>query len=147
MKRKPKNNKINKKEFAKEFVKTGNATQAYKNVSKGVTNRTAETQASQLLKKPEIQKHVVDALADAGLTPDKITKYMNVALLSGLGKKATNKDAIKVMEIALKYYQNPQEVEEGYEDKDYKELISIARETKNKLNVLMREAQEGEVVG
>lgn len=56
------------KAFPKKYVENGmNATKAYKQLKSSATQRTAEVEASKLLRKPEVQRSISELLDANGL--------------------------------------------------------------------------------
>ena len=95
---------MNKKQmaFAVEYVKDRNATQAA--IRAGYSERSAYSQAHELLKKPEIQEAIKEledaAAARAAITVDKIVERLNRIAENPHAKDA---DRIRADELLGKY--------------------------------------------
>lgn len=95
---------MNKKQmaFAVEYVKDRNATQAA--IRAGYSERSAYSQAHELLKKPEIQEAIKEledaAAARAAITVDKIVERLNKIAEDPHAKDA---DRIRADELLGKY--------------------------------------------
>ncbi|KKR93318.1 hypothetical protein A3A55_04525 [Candidatus Roizmanbacteria bacterium RIFCSPLOWO2_01_FULL_40_14] len=67
----------------------------------GYSAKSAEVIASENLRKPEILKKVEAILDKAGLSDEALARRLQKAIDSGLGKRASNADALKGIRIAL----------------------------------------------
>lgn len=67
----------------------------------GYCRRSAQVIASENLTKPEVLKKFEAILNAAGLSDEALAKRLQKAIDSGLGKKASNADALKGIRIAL----------------------------------------------
>lgn len=67
----------------------------------GYSAKSAEVIASENIRKPEILKKVEAILDKAGLSDEALAKKLQKAIDSGLGKRASNSDALKGIRIAL----------------------------------------------
>jgi len=66
----------------------------------GYSERSAEVIASENLRKPEILQRIEAILDKAGLSDEELAEGLHKAIYEGLGKKATNADAIKGIRTA-----------------------------------------------
>lgn len=147
----PRGVKISRKKFAKALIKTGgNQKQAYKLANPGVSDETAQIESVRLAKDPKVQSEIVKALNKAGFTQDKVADNLGIAMQAGLGRKATNRDAIKVLELALKYHAQAEGLEEydpDYIDMEDKELIQELKKMNKKIDLITKgHTEEGEVI-
>jgi len=67
----------------------------------GYSERSAEAIASENLRKPEVLQRIEEILDKAGLSDENLARSLQEAIGAGLGKKATNADAIKGIRTAL----------------------------------------------
>lgn len=94
---------LKQREFVKEYIKSsGNGTQAALASYDTDDPNTAHSIASENLRKPTIKRAIELALERVGLTDDYVSELLREATISGLGKKASNSDALRGLEMMLK---------------------------------------------
>jgi len=91
---------LKQKKFSKELTNSKSATSAA--VKAGYSPNTARFIASENLTKPNIQQEIVRVLDKSGLSDDKLAGKLRVAIDSGLGKKSTNSDALRGLEMSFR---------------------------------------------
>lgn len=145
--------KSEKIRFAKELlVNKMNKRKAYQAI-RPVTDEVGRVRGTQLSEDKVVIKTLRDTLRDNDLDIDNVAKYLKIAITSGLGKKATNKDSISGLKILTDVYQNKENDDlEALHEADLREqshaelskqLDNIVKEIKQ----LKREgAEEGEIV-
>ncbi len=84
--------------FAKHYAVGKSGKEAA--VLAGYSERSAESIASENLRKPEILQKIETILDKAGLSDEALADGLHKAIYEGLGKKATNADAIKGIRTA-----------------------------------------------
>ena len=85
--------------FVRDLIRTGNGTESViqnYNVNK---KGTAYQMATQLRKKPHIQKAIAQAFEDKGLTIDKFAELTTKTAEIGAGVEATAKDSISALRL------------------------------------------------
>lgn len=147
----PRGIKISRNKFAKALIKTGgNQKQAYKLVNPKISDKVAEVEGGRVANEPVVKSEVIKALDKAGFTQNKVADNLSIAMQAGLGRKATNRDAIKVLELALKYHAQAEGLEEydpDYIDMEDKELITELKKMNKKIDLITKgHTEEGEVV-
>lgn len=80
----------------------GNGTQAALGAYRTLNLETAHSIASENLRKPAVMRAIEAAVEKAGLTDDQIASKLAKAINSGLGKKATNADSLRGLEMVSK---------------------------------------------
>jgi|SRR3989344_1760445 len=85
--------------FAKHYAMGKSGKQSA--VLAGYSARSAETIASENLRKPEVLKKVEAILNSAGLSDEALAKRLQKAIDAGLGQRASNADALKGIRMAL----------------------------------------------
>lgn len=90
---------IRHRKFARELVKTGNGTQAYKKVYPESSSRSARANAARLIAKDSVKKDIAKLLNEAGVTRENLAKVLKeglrafetreVEVYSGNGKRQT----------------------------------------------------------
>ena len=110
----------------------------------GYSKRSAETIASENLRKPEILQRIESILDKAGLSDKALAERLYKAIDAGLGKKATNADAIKGIRTALELkdrFPSPRQkvdisqtsqIELTLQGKSVEELVMSLQELTNK---------------
>jgi len=64
----------------------------------GYKAKNADVMGAQLMKNPKIMR----ALDKVGLTDEAVARDLDIAIQAGLGKKATNSDSLRGLELASK---------------------------------------------
>lgn len=107
-------------------------------VAAGYSAKSADSQASQLLRNPKVHK----ALDKAGLNDEAVAKMIGTAVTSGLGVKSTNSDALRGLELVAKLrgYLSPEKEESNNQTNIYvNELrnldINTLSQQLNELNI------------
>lgn len=85
--------------FAKHYATGKSGKQSA--ILAGYSAKSAEVIASENLRKPEVLKKVEVILNAAGLSDEALAKRLQKAIDSGLGKRASNADALKGIRIAM----------------------------------------------
>lgn len=94
---------IKQKLFVKKYLENnGNATEAAFEVYNVKNRNVAHSIGSENLRKPTIQQAIREALQAKGLTPESISEYLKEAIVSGLGQKSTNSDALRGIDLYAK---------------------------------------------
>ena len=141
-------------EFARELLKNGfNQTQAYKKIRPHVTDGTAKNNGKILANRPGIISAIRTVLAENDLSMNDIAKKLNVAISSGLGKKATNRDAIAGLKLAADIHLGHDTADlDGIQRQDLEEqsvddLVAKLDQMKHDLlNTKKTKAVDGEIV-
>lgn len=135
-----------KRKFANEFLKhDNNATEAYLSIRPDVKRQVAMNQGSKLIRDTLVKVELNAALEKNNVTPDYIIQGYKTALESGLGKKATNSDAIKALQELAKLSQLDQKDEiealqrADLESLSHKELLSQLDQIQQDIHQLRRE--------
>lgn len=91
---------LRQKKFVQALPNSKSATQAA--IKAGYSPNTARFIASENLTKPNIQREIVNVLDIAGLDDIKLAERLTKAIDSGLGRKSTNADSLRGLEMAWK---------------------------------------------
>ena len=91
---------LKQKRFVNELTNSTSATQAA--IKAGYSPNTARFIASENLTKPNIQREIISVLDKADLSDSKLAVRLAKAIDSGVGKKSTNADALRGIEMAYK---------------------------------------------
>ena len=133
---------LKRKDFIKEYAigaDKGNATAAVIKAGYKVKSReVARVIGSTLLTKADVRQGITKILQRNGLDDEGITSRLKDAIDAGLGQKATNSDAIRGLEIALKlrgYLTNDQTIDnrsltielQGKSVKDLQNMLNTIR--------------------
>ena len=128
---------LKQKQFVKKYIQNGgNGTQAAMVVYNAKNYNTAHAIASENLQKPTIQREIEDTFERAGLSDEYIFELLRDATTAGLGKKATNSDSLRGIDMMLKLKGSyPQQIKKTAHwrfnmrqdiNKSYTELINEA---------------------
>lgn len=91
---------LRQKKFIKEIPNSKSAAEAARRSGYSVNN--ARVSASRLLSNANIQREIVNILDKAGLDDSKLAERLSKAIDTGLGRKSTNSDALRGLEMAFK---------------------------------------------
>jgi len=69
-------------------------------ITAGYSERSAESIASENLRKPKVLKKIKHILDEAGLSDEKLAEYLSNSIKSGVGKSPKNSDALKGVRLA-----------------------------------------------
>jgi len=139
---------LKQKYFVKKYIQNGgNGTKAAMDSYNTKNYNTAHAIASENLHKPTIQREIGFALESAGLSDEHISGLLRDATTAGLGKKATNSDSLRGLDMVFKLKgAYPQQIKKSAHlridmkqnvNKSYTELIEEAeRLTKNTQELL-----------
>jgi hypothetical protein len=143
-----------KRKYVAKLIETkGDRITSYQSIRPEVTRDSAKTMASQLSRDFTVQKEYQLALSKSGLSIDQAGEYLHQAIRSGLGKKATNKDAISGLRLMMDMVKGEQSPDlEALRRLDLKEQSQ--QELMNELDKISKEigelrrqgAIEGEIV-
>ena len=87
-------------QFVKKYIENGgNGTESATQIYDVKNRNVAAATASRLLRNVNIQQRIRQSLEAQGLTPESISEYLKQAIVSGLGQKATNSDALRGIDI------------------------------------------------
>lgn len=90
--------------FAQKWVENrGNGTQAALQVYDADYDN-ASAIAHENIRKPAVLNEIKKCMTRAGLTLESLSEYGKQALVAGLGEKATNSDAIRMLETFFKLW-------------------------------------------
>lgn len=138
---------IKQGKFVQKLIDTGNGTEAATQVYNVKNRNTAHTIASENLRKPTIQQAIRQALETEGLTLKSSIKNLKEAVVSGLGKKATNSDTLRGLDMLFKLqgaYNQPV-VEETYrmrlEGMSNKELEAEIERIQKETQAILQDAE------
>jgi phage terminase small subunit len=91
---------IRQKRFVEELPNSKTAKQAA--FRSGYAVNSAKVSASRNITNVNVQKEIKKVLDNSGLNDDKLAEKLRVAIDSGLGKKSTNSDALRGLEMSFR---------------------------------------------
>jgi hypothetical protein len=146
--------KEERKKFIEAWLNNGmNQTAAYLSIRPNVKPNTAQNMGSYLMNKPGSLTMVKQALARHNLGIDDIADKIDKAVTAGLGKKATNRDAIAGLKLAADITLGHESTDlDGIQHQDLEEqsvddLVAKLDEMKhNLLNTKRSKSVEGEII-
>lgn len=91
---------LRQQKFIKQLTNSKSAKEAA--ISAGYSPNSARFIASENLTKPNIQRQIAKVLDGSGLNDEKLAERLARSIDSGLGRKSTNSDALRGLEMAFK---------------------------------------------
>ena len=85
-----------------EYMKTGKKTAAVMAAYPNMSKATAADKSATVWQRPVVKKELQRVLEEAGLTTSALARKLRESLDVGWGEKATHRDALRGMEMALK---------------------------------------------
>ena|SRR2546429_861275 len=140
---------LKQREFVREYVKSGNGTQAAIAAYDTKDPLIASTIANQNLNKPQVQQLLEQALIEAGLTDSEIAGSLRKVVQKGLdSEKVTASDALKSLDMVLRikggYAATKQvhaklDLNKLYSEMPYNEVIKEIKKTREVVDGLISE--------
>lgn len=118
--------KEEKKKFLKSLLKNQlDPKKAYLEIRPGIEPKSAYNQGNKLVQDKTIIRQLQAVLEEEGLSKRNFVKYLNVAITSGIGKKATNRDAIQALRLVKDIYTGEEKDEKEASQADHLELLPL----------------------
>lgn len=142
---------IRQKKFIQAYPESASATEAARMAGYSENSQSGlRVQAHRLLTNANIREELSKVLDNAELDDQNLASKLKTVIDSGLGQKATNSDALRGIEMALKIKDRfPTtksahlriDVQENYKDMNYKEILDELATVRMKTEEFLKEVQ------
>lgn len=139
---------LKQSKFVQKLVETNNGTEAAVQTYDVKNRNVASGIAFENLRKPNIQQAIRQSLEAKGLNTESIAEYLKTAIVSGLGQRATNADALRGIDIyarltgAYESYRIEQSYKVKVKKMSDKELVTEFEETRKVGTALLDELEQ-----
>jgi len=126
---------LRQKRFLKALPSAKSATEAA--ILAGYSPKSARETASRLLNKNQlIKEELKKSLKKANITLDNLAKDLRIAISSGLGKRSTNTDSIRAIELAYKLLGAIDKAKDNY---SYSYTLQLHSKSTEELKYMLKE--------